>query len=110
MLWTISIVLIILWALGLVSSFTLSGYIHILLVIALIIIFDSHNSRSTNSLSQYKIQGRQVARDQRQSVQDGAWRIAEAAIHVAQESLPLLPLRHFFVTFPFQFRLWMRVL
>jgi hypothetical protein len=38
MLWTISIVLIILWALGLVSSYTLSGYIHILLVIALIII------------------------------------------------------------------------
>ena len=38
MLWTIPIVLIILWALGLVSSYTLSGYIHILLVIALIII------------------------------------------------------------------------
>ena len=51
--------------------------------------FDSHNSGSTNSLSQFKIQGRQVACDQRQSVQDGARRMAEAAIHVAQEPLPL---------------------
>ncbi|QAR33101.1 lmo0937 family membrane protein [Geovibrio thiophilus] len=38
MLWTISVVLVVLWLLGLVSSYTLGGFIHILLVIALIII------------------------------------------------------------------------
>lgn len=37
MLWTISIVLVILWLLGLVSSYTLGGYIHILLVIAVVV-------------------------------------------------------------------------
>lgn len=36
MLWTISIVLIVLWALGLVSSYTMGGYIHILLLLAII--------------------------------------------------------------------------
>jgi Family of unknown function (DUF5670) len=38
MLYTVAIVLIILWALGLVSSYTMGGLIHILLVVALIII------------------------------------------------------------------------
>jgi len=38
MLWTISVVLIILWLLGLVSSHTMGGFIHILLVIAVIVI------------------------------------------------------------------------
>jgi hypothetical protein len=38
MLWTISVILIILWLLGIVSSYTIGGFIHILLVIALIII------------------------------------------------------------------------
>ena len=38
MLWTIAVVLIILWLLGLVSSYTMGGLIHILLVIALIVI------------------------------------------------------------------------
>jgi hypothetical protein len=38
MLETIAIVLIILWALGMVSSYTLGGFIHILLVIALVVI------------------------------------------------------------------------
>ena len=38
MLWTIAIILIILWALGLVSSYTLGGYLHILLVVALVIL------------------------------------------------------------------------
>lgn len=38
MLWTIAVVLIILWALGLVSSYTMGGFIHILLVIAIIIV------------------------------------------------------------------------
>jgi hypothetical protein len=38
MLWTIAVVLIILWALGLVSSYTMGGFIHILLVIAIIVV------------------------------------------------------------------------
>ena len=38
MLYTIAIVLIILWALGLVSSFTMGGLIHVLLVIAVVVI------------------------------------------------------------------------
>lgn len=38
MLWTIAVILIILWLLGMVSSYTLSGFIHILLVIALIVV------------------------------------------------------------------------
>lgn len=37
MLETIAVLLIIMWALGLVSSYTLGGYIHLLLVIALIV-------------------------------------------------------------------------
>lgn len=36
MLWTIAVILIILWLLGLVTSYTLSGFIHILLVVAII--------------------------------------------------------------------------
>jgi hypothetical protein len=38
MLWTIAVVLIILWLLGLVSSYTMGGFIHILLVIAIIVV------------------------------------------------------------------------
>ena len=38
MLWTIAVVLIILWLLGLVSSYTMGGFIHILLVIAIIMV------------------------------------------------------------------------
>ena len=38
MLWTIAIILIILWALGLVSGYTLGNFIHVLLVIAIIVI------------------------------------------------------------------------
>jgi hypothetical protein len=38
MLWTIAVILIILWALGLVSSYTLGGFIHILLVVAVIVV------------------------------------------------------------------------
>jgi len=36
MLWTIAVILFVLWALGLVTSYTLSGFIHILLVLALV--------------------------------------------------------------------------
>jgi len=38
MLWTLAVVLIILWLLGLVSSYTLNGFIHILLVIAIVVV------------------------------------------------------------------------
>jgi hypothetical protein len=38
MLWTIVVILIVLWLLGLVSSYTLGGLIHILLVIAIVVI------------------------------------------------------------------------
>lgn len=38
MLWTIAVVLAILWLLGLVSSYTMGGFIHILLVLAIIVV------------------------------------------------------------------------
>jgi hypothetical protein len=38
MLYTLAVVLIILWLLGLVSSYTMGGFIHILLVIAIVVI------------------------------------------------------------------------
>jgi Family of unknown function (DUF5670) len=38
MLWTITIILFILWVVGLVSSYTLGGWIHILLVLAVIVL------------------------------------------------------------------------
>jgi len=38
MLWTIFVVLLILWLLGMVSSYTLGGFIHLLLVIALVVL------------------------------------------------------------------------
>jgi hypothetical protein len=41
MLWTIFVVLLILWLLGMVSSYTLGGFIHILLVIALVMLIIS---------------------------------------------------------------------
>ena len=41
MLWTIFVILLVLWLLGLVSSYTLGGFIHILLVLALIVLIIS---------------------------------------------------------------------
>ena len=38
MLWTIFVVLLILWVLGLVSNYTMGGFIHILLVIAVVVL------------------------------------------------------------------------
>jgi len=38
MLWTIAVILLLLWAVGLVSSYTLGGFIHLLLVLAIIVI------------------------------------------------------------------------
>ena len=49
MLWTIAVIMIVLWILGMVSSYTMGGFIHILLVIAIISVLVS------------LIQGRSVA-------------------------------------------------
>ena len=38
MLWTIALVLFVLWLLGLITSFTLHGFVHVLLVVALVIV------------------------------------------------------------------------
>jgi Family of unknown function (DUF5670) len=38
MLWTIAVILAVLWLLGIVSSYTLGGFIHILLVLAIIVV------------------------------------------------------------------------
>jgi hypothetical protein len=38
MLWTIFVILLVLWLLGIVSSYTLGGYIHVLLVLAIVVV------------------------------------------------------------------------
>jgi hypothetical protein len=38
MLYTIAVILLVLWALGLVSAYTLGGFIHVLLVIAVVVV------------------------------------------------------------------------
>jgi hypothetical protein len=38
MLWTIFVILLVLWLLGMVSSYTLGGFIHILLVVAIVVV------------------------------------------------------------------------
>jgi hypothetical protein len=38
MLWTIAVILLVLWALGLVSAYTMGGFIHILLVVAIVVL------------------------------------------------------------------------
>jgi len=38
MLWAIAVILIVLWLLGLVSSYTMGGFIHILLIVAIVVI------------------------------------------------------------------------
>ena len=38
MLWTIAVILLVLWALGLVTSYTMGGFIHILLVVAIVVV------------------------------------------------------------------------
>jgi asparagine N-glycosylation enzyme membrane subunit Stt3 len=38
MLWTIFVILMILWLLGMVSSYTMGGFIHILLVLAIVVV------------------------------------------------------------------------
>jgi hypothetical protein len=38
LLWTLAVILVILWLLGLVTSYTLGGFVHILLVLAIIVV------------------------------------------------------------------------
>ncbi len=38
MLWTIAVILLVLWAVGLVTSYTMGGFIHILVVLAIIVV------------------------------------------------------------------------
>lgn len=38
MLWTIAVILLVLWALGLVTAYTMSGFIHLLLVCAVVMV------------------------------------------------------------------------
>jgi hypothetical protein len=38
MLWTLAVILLVLWALGLVTSYTMHGFVHILLVVALVVV------------------------------------------------------------------------
>jgi len=38
MLWTLFVILLVLWLLGMVSSYTLGGFIHILLIVALVVL------------------------------------------------------------------------
>ena len=38
MLWIIFVILLVLWALGMVSSYTIGGYIHVLLVVAIVVV------------------------------------------------------------------------
>jgi len=41
MLWTIAVVLLLLWAAGLVTSYTMGGFIHLLLVVAVVMVLVS---------------------------------------------------------------------
>ncbi len=38
MLWTLAVIMLLLWGLGMVTSYTLGGFIHILLVIAVVVV------------------------------------------------------------------------
>ncbi len=38
MLWTIFVILLVLWLLGMVSSYTMGGFIHVLLVVAIVVV------------------------------------------------------------------------
>jgi len=38
MLWTLAVILLVLWALGLVTAYTMGGLLHILLVVALVVV------------------------------------------------------------------------
>ena len=52
MLWTLAVILVILWALGMVSSYTMGGFIHILLLLAVIaVVISLIRSRTSEPLT-----------------------------------------------------------
>ena len=55
MLWTIFVILVILWLLGLVTSYTMGGFIHILLVVAIVILIFRLRHRTAALMSPLKI-------------------------------------------------------
>ncbi len=57
MLYTLAVVLVVLWLLGLVTSYTMGGFIHILLVIAVIMILVNLISGTTLVLTSWQIPG-----------------------------------------------------
>jgi len=38
MLWTIAVILLLMWLLGMITSYTMSGFIHVLLVVAIVVV------------------------------------------------------------------------
>jgi len=38
MLWTLAVILLLMWMLGMITSYTMSGFIHVLLVVALVVV------------------------------------------------------------------------
>jgi len=38
LLWTVAVILVVLWALGMVSSYTIGGFVHVLLVLAIVVV------------------------------------------------------------------------
>ena len=38
MLWTVAVILLVLWALGMITSYTMGGFVHILLVVAVVVV------------------------------------------------------------------------
>ena len=63
MLWTIAVILIVLWVLGLVSSYTMGGFIHILLVIAVIVVLVNIIQGRELELRLYHIDNRKGANE-----------------------------------------------
>jgi hypothetical protein len=50
MLWTIAVVLLVLWALGLVSAYTMGGFIHVLLIAAVVaVLINAINGRRAST-------------------------------------------------------------
>jgi len=60
MLWTIFVILLVMWLLGLVSSYTLGGYIHILLVIAVVVLLINLISRTQGGALRQTLRRREL--------------------------------------------------
>ncbi len=76
MLWTIAVVLLVLWALGLVTSYTMGGFIHILLAVAIIMVLIR------------VIQGRRVVCDDLKVHHEGTCLPRAAELRVGRLSTP----------------------